>query len=443
MSSTAYTRAAWRRPTILPAERVHALETLFATILLGWVLVGTAFPDQVFRTMAGTLPAFGAIFALSGLALLRGGLRLRCHGPDIALLFLMIAGLTSLALSWLDFPALAAFPRDDRFILRQAYFLALLPLGVIAGQVLWRRFHDTLATFCVRHFVPLALMIMIGDWSTGYLLGTPGFEEFNDYNLYLEKGTIWLIFGYVYLARVMLGRGSPWLPFALLCTYFFGSLAIGYGSLFQATTGAISFAVLAAATLLCRNLNLAGLAAMGIFAALALLLAAGTIHPDLLKEDYNAWWRFTGWQYNFAALWESGMLGIGFGTPYRPVAAENLEHAMRVTQAAREAWTAGAQPYDLIYMRTQHNSFVNLFFRTGLLGGMAFLLFNIGLLAAGLRAIASGDPLTRAHVAMAMFVFVLGAVEIALHVGLETPRFLIAYTLAASLLSALLYGRRG
>ncbi|MEC9368102.1 MAG: hypothetical protein VX871_05355, partial [Pseudomonadota bacterium] len=205
--------------------------------------------------------------------------------------------------------------------------------------------------------------------------------------------------------------------------------------------GSIVFVVLFVATMLSRSHGLASMAALAMFGGLALLLAAGTVHPEILQADYNAWWRFTGWQANFAALHDSGYVGVGFGTPYRPVASDNLEHAMRVVQAGREAWTAHSQPYDLIYLRTQHNSFVNIFFRTGLVGGFAFLAFNVALLFGGYRTILHGDPARRPHLLLAMFLFVVANSQIALHVGLETPRFLIAYALSAALLSALLYSR--
>lgn len=409
------------------------LKALLAVGLLVWFVGGTFFPVQVFRTFIGTLPMFAILAGCFSLVALEHRLALPVGRLWTAFYVFIAAGGFALCLSYLDYADLPSFPRSEQFVARQAYFLAILPIAIISALLFWRRLYARLFAACKRFFLPLALALIASDWLTAIYLGDEFFAQFNDYNLYLEKGTVWLIFAFLYLARTLSGRGFPFVPLCVLVFYYAGSALLGYGSLFHATTGDILFVVLLTATLLSRHPLLCAQTLVVLTLALAAALVAGTMLPDLFQSDVNAYWRFTGWQSNFRALLETRLLGVGFGTPYLPITMGDLQAAVKTVQLAHEPWTKGASAYDLIYLRAQHNSFVNMFFRTGLVGGLAFLLFNLGLLFAALRTLRSCAPPHRVHIALAIGLFVLGLVEISLHVGLETPRFLLSYALSLSL----------
>jgi hypothetical protein len=410
------------------------LETAFSLVIMFWLLVGTFAPNQVFRTFEGLVPLLAALTGGAVIAVLRGRFMLRVDALHVLLYVFLAAGFLALILSYLDATHAAGLPRQDRFIVRQAYFLVLLPLALLAGSVLWRRFYAAIFKFCDRYFLALATLLVAADWLTAAFIGDEQFAKFNDYDLYLEKGTIWLLFGFIYLARVVSRPRMSWLCLGVLVIYYAGSMALSYGALFQATTGTLVFGLLALVTVLHSHARLCGQALVAAVALVAVGLIAGTAYPDMMSGDDNAVWRFQGWRANFISLYQTGLVGVGFGTPYFPVSSTDLEFALRIYQRGTDPWVADAQIYDLVYLRTQHNSFVNAFYRTGVVGGLAFALLNTALLWTALRSLRDSDAVHRQHLIFASALFVIGILEISLHVGLETPKFLVPYALALTLL---------
>ena len=415
-----------------------ALEWLFSVVILLWILVGTFAPNQVFRTLEGTLPLLAALAGSAVLTTLRSRFTLRVDGLRVLLYVFLAAGLFSLLLSYFDVPQIAGLPRQDRFIVRQASFLVILPLALLAAASVWRWFYVSAFRICGRYFLVLAILLIAADWLTAIFIGDEQFAKFNDYDLYLEKGTIWLLFGFIYLARVVSRPGISWLCLFVLLAYYGGSTALGYGSLFQATTGTLIFIILLVVTVLhSRPLLCAQALAAGI-AAISIGLAVGTVSPEIMSGDDNTVWRFVRWQANFISLYQTGFIGVGFGTPYLPVTTSDLEHALRIFERGADPWVSSARIFDLVYLRTQHNSFVNVFYRIGIVGGLAFVALNIALIWKALSVLPRSDALQRQHMVLAIALFMIGVFEISLHVGLETPKFLIPYALAFALLSVMI-----
>ena len=280
---------------------------------------------------------------------------------------------------------------------------------------------------------------MVSDWATAYLFGDPTFRGFNDYSKYADKGILTLLFSFAYLARVMSRRERHVVPLVLLLVYFGGTKVLTYGSLFQATIGTIIMALLALVTVFRLRPALGAQLLVAFLVLMLTALTVATMNPQFLVDDANAYWRFSNWNANFGALYDTGFIGIGFGTPYFPVTSDSLLHALNILQRGNEPWAGNTQTYDLIYLRTQHNSFVNLFFRTGLVGGTAFLLFNICVIVAALRAMRGAPTELQGQILLGLTLVVMSLLQISLHVGLETPRFLVLYAFSVAL-SALLSG---
>lgn len=415
------------------AEIYARLEVMLSAVILIWLLVGTYAPETVFRSITGTLPALASFTGLAMLLALRSGFRVPVTGRYLALYVLLAAGCLSVVLSYIEHVSLPGYPRAERFIIRQSYFLIMLPLAIMAGFVFWQRCYGALLRFCARFFVPLAIACMVSDWATAYLFGDPTFRGFNDYSKYADKGILTLLFSFVYLARVMSRCERHLLPLTLLLIYFGGTKILTYGSLFQATTGTIIMGILALVTVYRLRPALCAQLLVGFLGVVLAGLTVATVNPELLVDDANAYWRFSNWNSNFRALYDTGFVGIGFGTPYFPVTSDSLLHALNILQRGSEPWAGNTQTYDLIYLRTQHNSFVNLFFRTGLVGGLAFLLFNVGVLVAALRSMRGALPELQAQILLGLALVVLGLLQISLHVGLETPRFLVLYAFSIAL----------
>lgn len=416
------------------AARLYArLEVALSAVILAWLVVGTYAPETMFRSLAGTLPALAAFSGLAGLLALRSGFRLPVSASYIALYVLLAAGCFSVLLSYVGHVGVAGYPRSEKFIVRQSYFLVMLPLAIMAGFVFWQRCYGTLLTFCATFFVPLAVAVMVSDWATAYFFADASYLLFNNHGIYADKGILSLLFAFIYLARVMTRRERHLVPMILLLVYYGGTKLTAYGSLFQATTGTVIMGILALVTVFRMRPALAAQMLVAFIAVLAAALTVATIEPDLLRSDANAYWRFSNWNSNFIALYDTSFLGIGFGTPYFPVTSDALLHALAIFQRGTEPWVGSGQTYDLIYLRTQHNSFVNLFFRTGLVGGAAFLVFNAGMLIAALRAMRTALPELRGQVLLGLTLLTLSLLQISLHVGLETPRFLVLYAFAVAL----------
>ena len=81
---------------------------------------------------------------LAVLLTLRSGLRVPVSGRDLALYVLLAAGSLGVVLSYAEHVSLPGYPRAERFIVRQSYFLIMLPLAIMAGFVFWQRCYGAL-----------------------------------------------------------------------------------------------------------------------------------------------------------------------------------------------------------------------------------------------------------------------------------------------------------
>ena len=76
---------------------------------------------------------------------------------------------------------------------------------------------------------------------------------------------------------------------------------------------------------------------------------------------------------------------------------------------------------------------MNMFFRTGLVGGLSFLAFNLILLTGLMRKFSRTASHGLPHLQTACVLLVTLMTQAMLHVGIETPQFLIVYALAVAL----------
>ena len=409
------------------------LEKALSVILLVWLLAGTFAQDLIFRSLAATLPAFAIIAIATAILFLRNGLAIRRDGPYMALLIYLAAGAFCLFLSVLGYPSIADLPRANQFIIRQGYFLVLLPMTILTGFIFWRQLYGAIYEFFARYFVPLSLTVMAADLATAYLFGDPLFREINGYSKYVDKLTLYFFFTLLFMARITHpARYSSFAPLLLLSGYFLATRLLTYGSLFAASTGYLLTGFMLIALVTRNRPNLLVKTSLMCLGALVALMAVGTAFPDLFAWDPNAFWRFKNWHTNFETLHQTAYVGIGFGTPYFPITSQDLEHSITILKRGSEPWTGNTETYDLIFMRAQHNSFVNMFFRTGVVGGISFLVFNLLLLRDVLRRVRSADAQWTPHLQTAFVLLVAGIVQTMLHVGIETPRFLIVYGLSVA-----------
>ncbi|WP_342643430.1 O-antigen ligase family protein [Rhodoligotrophos ferricapiens] len=140
-------------------------------------------------------------------------------------------------------------------------------------------------------------------------------------------------------------------------------------------------------------------------------------------SDPNTTLRLLIWSDAFTAFSDSLGLGIGFGT-----------EAVRNFYAAHTAVTPF--PEENILAISTHNSFVFLFMRTGIIGGLLFLVFCY-------RIAFSGSAQSPAHLRVAIYCWCLGILSLSVNVALESPLFMLGVAAAFSLTSSILQGGVG
>lgn len=327
-------------------------------------------------------------------------------------------------------------PVRPEFILRHAHYI-LLWLPLMAGTAaLFRNVLPDLARHARRAALPALFALAIGDVASSILLGDPDRITWEGYTSFFDPGALTFLYAFTFFFAVST-TGRIAVPLAVATVHCALSNIAGYGMMFDTVTGMFVFACMWAFALTGRRSPVAALfAVVALGAALVIGLMAGSLLPDLIGFDLNTQWRFLVWRENLFAALNSGSLGVGFGTPYNELSPGNIAEAYRLTKFAEFTHYAMSSPIDILYIRGQHSSFVNAFYRMGLLGGGLLIAFNLAVLTMLVKAMRRGAAEFRPFVAAAGAVFVVEASQIGMHVGLESPRYYAVYALAVGLARA-------
>jgi len=316
---------------------------------------------------------------------------------------------------------------DEQFILRQSYFVVIFPVITIAAYVCHTKLHAQIKSFFTRHGTATIIIILISDIYTAWALGSQQFMENNGYTYYLEKSTLWLIFGYVFYCKIASSEKKlAFILFTITSLAFLFERLVGYGTMFNAATGIILYAMMALfyASTVFNNYKMMPAFYISGIAALALLLFAAPFTSELFVADENTYWRLETWKENLKSLIYTYGMGVGFGTSYFPATAEAIDYSYRA--AAVEGSNMGI--YDNLFIRGQHSSPINIAFRTGILGIIVFFLFIASTIRSAVNKRKSQE------VKFLTPLFMSGLFNISLHVGLESPPFCVAFSLATGFL---------
>lgn len=155
------------------------------------------------------------------------------------------------------------------------------------------------------------------------------------------------------------------------------------------------------------------------------ILFTNNIINILKVTDVNSWWRLMLWKHEWSILIKTFFLGVGFGTPYA------------TNQMVNYIYFDPSIP-DVLYITGQHNSFINMFYRLGLVGGSLFLYFNILILkyCDKLRTMLSIEE--QKIIKWAEFSYLAATISITFNVGLESPRVFISYLIFTPIIIGLL-----
>jgi hypothetical protein len=390
-------------------------------------------------TMLPNAVPLALVFAC-GLAVLVAGLPARAPRFDLATpisLAFAAVGLLYVGASFLELlPTGAQRPVRPDFVFRHSYYV-LVWLPLMAGTAaLFRNLLPDLARLARHAALPALTAIAVGDVVTSILLGDPSRLDWEGYTSFFDPGALTFLYALAFFFAVA-ATGRIWPPLAIASIHCALSNAAGYGMMFDTVTGMFVFVCMWAFALTLRRSSAgAFFVVMALGGALVLGLMAGSLLPDLIGFDVNTQWRFLVWRENLFAALSSGSLGVGFGTPYYELSSGNVAEAYRLTKFAEFTQYALSSPIDILYIRGQHSSFVNAFYRMGLLGGGLLIAFNVAVLILLARAMRAGAPEERPLLAAAGAVFIVEASQIGMHVGLESPRYYAAYALAVGLARA-------
>lgn len=418
-------------PAASPSSRVRGAFARFSSLLLiALFLLGSAWPS-VFKVAVGF-----ALFAMLLMVTAIGPVTnpaARSRGQVLTAMLLFVAyGAVILALSALKlFDIDPKLPVRTDYMLRQAYFLFLWLPFLYGAASFWTALASEIFGVCRRWGLVLLAALAALDLVTSRLFGDPNELLWAGYTSYFDKFGFQFVFSLTYL--IYIAHSRHWVLCLLLITAYAAlSKLLDAGIMFNATTGTIFFLFLVTSSIPLVSRQLKATGVISIYLALIAFLMLGILFPHLFSGDRNDEWRLMAWRSNFSALWESGLAGLGFGTPYFTVTAENMLNSMSNQFNSLSADLINS--VDPQYVRAQHSSIVNMFYRLGIVGGALFVYMNVLIVRIGLSGLRHRNSAIARMSYVALVLFVAQTVQMTVHVGLETPIFLSIYMLSVALI---------
>lgn len=343
--------------------------------------------------------------------------------------------LIALLLSALQFfPELPDRPYRPDYLLRQAFYVFLLGPTLMTSALMGVFAYDFVMRLVGRWGLMAYGAIGVIDVSWALLFGDPQGLTNEGYLAALDPSTTSFLcvasyFGYCAASRK---RG---LPIAIAFVYFFASVMLDAGMMYNTLTGKY---------ILLMQIGFTALAGRGpilplvwcvlITCCVAFVLVVGMSVPSLAQGELNTAWRFNVWRDNMKAMLDSAGFGIGFGRPYYAISPNNVSSVYRLAGSNEFSAYRQTSVFDILYVRAQHSSVVNTFYRMGFVGGMLLLAMYVEIVRLSLRRIRD-LPVEQARLLSALVVlFLAEAMQTALHVGLESPRYFIFLCLSWGLL---------
>lgn len=306
---------------------------------------------------------------------------------------------------------------NSSFILRHAYFIIFFPVYIAFGMAIYHNLSSDVNSFLLRRSLSCLCLILTIDIITAILFGNTEFREWNGYTFFLEKAIIWYIVCYIFFFSLVNIKNKFFLM-TITSVFFILQRSLGYGHMFNAATGIAIYIYMLFAYLLLAAGNSRRLLVLIFETSIVFVLLFIFITPffsDAFISDENTYWRLEAWKSNLESVYQNYGFGSGFGTSYFPNEIGIIDEVYRYW--IREGQVGNM--IDYLFIRGQHSSLVNIFFRTGFLGLICFLFF-INTLCRQTYIKTSNN-----EVLFLFSIFICGFFNISVHVGLESPLFLI------------------
>jgi hypothetical protein len=348
----------------------------------------------------------------------------------VGLLYVTLSALHAL-------PTTPERPIRIEYIPRHSYFLVLWVPAVAGITELFRHLIPDLIRLVKRAGLAPLIIIGGGDFLLTLVFGGQGYF-YAGYEAFFEPATVTALYCACFFLYVSVTRKIGWPLFFITANYFIEN-HYNLGMMFNTLTGAYILAMAWVFSLtIRRSPHLAFVCTLLAALALFATLIVGVIAPNLLDYKGDTLWRALVWRENLATALNSSLIGVGFGAPYFPLNTENIAEAFRLatTPDFLAHGVGEGSPIDILYVRGQHSSYVNAFYRMGVLGGGLLIAFNFAVLSVAWQAVRKGRSDLQALAAGCAAIFLVGISLLAMHVALETVRFFAMFMLSVGLCRA-------
>ena len=155
---------------------------------------------------------------------------------------------------------------------------------------------------------------------------------------------------------------------------------------------------------------------------------------EKILNDSNALWRYQVWTNELETLADTMFTGVGFGSAY----VTNDIYLIVNNSNMYVDSDGGGNIYDMLFKVANHNSFLNMFYRMGVLGGLIFIYMNLVLIAWAINCYQKSSAAMKKYIWWGFLNFMYNSVIILFNPGLEMVQFAINYVFSLSLLLGVL-----
>lgn len=153
----------------------------------------------------------------------------------------------------------------------------------------------------------------------------------------------------------------------------------------------------------------------------------------VLEGDSNTLWRWRVWENEYHSLMATNFMGVGFGSAY--VSYDIVDSVDNYNMYKSEDGSI----YDGLFLVANHNSFLNMFYRMGVLGGSLFLILLFQLIRWTISSYRHADKEMKLYIWCAFVCFADQVVIALFNPGLEMMQFAVGFWGSISFLIATLF----
>lgn len=168
-----------------------------------------------------------------------------------------------------------------------------------------------------------------------------------------------------------------------------------------------------------------------IFCSIAIVVLSALLYKIILK-DPNSLWRLLVWADEVGSLIETNGTGVGFGTAY---VTENI---INTVDNSNMYMDEKGNYYSGFFLVANHNTFLNMFYRMGIIGGILFLALNIQIVNWCIKAYIKMNKKAKIYIWWGLLNFLYNTIIILLNPGLEMIQFAINYITSLAIFIAVL-----